>query len=136
MVPAADIGKRHLHAEIRFDQLRELAQAVAEASLGIVGAGRGLVLRRVRGLQHLDRVKRFFAGAVQHGIERVVVHGLESIGDRRGFRIASADGKIVDVVDGDGRLDAAQDARNRRAHGDGLEGRFLRWLRQLAHERD
>ena len=32
VVPAADIGERHLHADVGFDQLRDLLQAVAEAA--------------------------------------------------------------------------------------------------------
>jgi hypothetical protein len=42
MVPAADIGESNLHSEIGFDELRQLPQAVTEASLGIIGAGRGV----------------------------------------------------------------------------------------------
>jgi len=65
MIPATYVSKGHLHSEVCLDELRELAQAVAEAPLGIIGARRRLVLRRVRGLQHSYRVKRFFSGAVQ-----------------------------------------------------------------------
>ena len=107
MVPAADVGKRHLHAEIRFDELRELSQAVAEASLGIIGSGRGLVLRWVRGLQHLHRIERLFARAMHHGIDRVVVHGFKRIRYGRSFRIAAAYGEIINVVYRNGWLQAS-----------------------------
>ncbi len=48
MVPAADVGERDLNSEIRFDELSQLFEAVAEVSVGTVGTGCGLVLRRVR----------------------------------------------------------------------------------------
>src|SRR5215469_16875893 len=41
MIPATDVGEGDLHAEVGFDELRELAEAVTEASAGIIGAGRG-----------------------------------------------------------------------------------------------
>ena len=126
MVPSANIGKRHLHAQVRLDKLRELPQAVAKASLGIIGAGRGLVLRRVGGLQHLHRVKRFFTRAMQHGVDGMVVHGLKRARSPRSLRIPSADRKVVDVIHRNGRLQSTQDPGNRRPHGDGLKRRFLR----------
>ena len=38
MVPSANVGKRHLHAEVGFDELAELLEAVAKTSLGIIRA--------------------------------------------------------------------------------------------------
>src|SRR5262249_20313160 len=44
MIPSADVGERDLHAEVGFDELRELLETFAEASARIVRAGRGRVL--------------------------------------------------------------------------------------------
>src|SRR5579863_6109319 len=91
MVPSTDIGKCHLHAEIRFDELSELAQAVAKSSPGIIGAGRGFVLRWIRGPEHVNRVESLCPGAVKYRIERVIVHRLERVRDRGSLRIPSSD---------------------------------------------
>src|ERR1700680_4236543 len=71
MVPAADVGECDLNSEVSFDQLGELLEAVTEASFGIVGVSCRLVLGWVGGLQHLDGVECFLAGAMQHKIDRV-----------------------------------------------------------------
>src|SRR5215469_5502111 len=47
VVPAADVGKSDLDAEIGFDQLRQLLEAVAKSATRIIGAGGGSVLRRI-----------------------------------------------------------------------------------------
>src|ERR1039458_6031904 len=39
MIPAAHVGEGHLHAHVGLDELRDLAQAVAKAAFGIIGAG-------------------------------------------------------------------------------------------------
>src|SRR5207248_239688 len=44
MVPAADVGKGHLYAQVSFDQLGKLPEAVAKSSARIVHARRRLVL--------------------------------------------------------------------------------------------
>ena len=121
VVPASDIGEGHLHAEIRLDQLRQLLQAVAEVSLGIVRIGRRRVVRGIDGLQRLDRVEGFLAGAVQHGVDRVIVHGFESVRHRCRVGIFSADGEIVEVVDRDRRLFAGENARQRWPQRNGAE---------------
>src|SRR5580698_8451943 len=98
MITATNVGKRYLHAKIRLDELCELAQAVAEASLGIIRSRRRLVLRRVSRLEHIDRVKSFFPGAMKHAVGGVIVHSLERARGRRRLRIAAADGEVVDVI--------------------------------------
>ena len=85
MVPSSDIGERYLNAEIGFDQLRQLAKAVAEASLGIIRARRGRVFAGISGLEHLHRIESFFARSMQHAVGRVVVHGLESVAAGEAF---------------------------------------------------
>ena len=127
VVPAADVGKSDLHAEIGFDQLRELLQAVAETALGIVGVGCGRVLRCVGSFQRLDRVESFRAGSMQHGVDGVIVLGFECVRHGRGVGIFSADRKIVQIVDRDRRLFARENARQRRAERDGAEGRVIGW---------
>jgi len=64
MVPSADVGERDLHAEICFDQLRELPQSVGKAAFGIVGARSGRVFSRIGGLQHFYSVECFCARTV------------------------------------------------------------------------
>src|ERR1700674_1112656 len=104
MIPAADIGERDPPSEIRLDQLSELLEAVAEASVKIVGAGCRLVLARIGGLQHLYCIEGFLSGAVQNGIHRVLIHGFECVGGWCGFGIAPTHAEVVDVVHGDSTL--------------------------------
>jgi hypothetical protein len=47
-VPAADVGERDLEADVRFRELRDLPQRLAERAARVVGAVGRLVLRRVR----------------------------------------------------------------------------------------
>ncbi len=126
MVPAADVGEGDLNSEIRFDQLRELLEAVAEVSAGIVGGRGGLVFRRIGRSQHLYRVESFLTGAVQHGIDRVLVHGFEAIGIRRGFGIVSAHAEVVDVIYRDCGLAAGKNSRQGWSEGDGAKSRVGR----------
>src|SRR5208283_2692702 len=100
MIPASDVGECDLNSQIGFDQLSELLETVAEASVGIVGAGCRLILRGISGLQHLYRVEGFLAAAVQHGIDRVLIHGFEGVGIGCGFGISSAYAEVVDVIYG------------------------------------
>ena len=65
MIPSTDIGEGDLHTEIGFDQLRQLTQAVAEASLGVIRTRCRCVLTRIGGLQHLHGVESLLSGAVQ-----------------------------------------------------------------------
>src|SRR5579863_4547230 len=132
MVPSTDIGECYLHAEIRFDELSELAQAVAKPSPGIIGAGRGFVLRWIRRPEHVHGVKSLRPGAVKYRIERVIVHRLERVRDRRSLRIQSSDREVVDVIHCDSRFKSTQDAGDGGTHRDGLEGRFLRRMRKVA----
>src|SRR5713226_418661 len=111
MVPSTDVGKCNLHAEVCLDELGKLLQAVAETSTGIIRAHSRRVAGRVRGFQHLYGLERFLTGAVENGIHRLVVHGFESIGDRRGIGIFAAYSKITDVVHGYSGLIAGENAR-------------------------
>src|SRR5579859_1488244 len=63
MVPSADIGERHFHADIRFDQPRDLAQALAETPARIFGAGLVGLLRD--GLQQRYGIEGFAAGSAE-----------------------------------------------------------------------
>ena len=64
-VPSADISKSDLDADVGFDQLRNLEQRIPERRARIGCAVRGLVLLRVRLLQHLDCFEGLLARAVQ-----------------------------------------------------------------------
>ena len=125
MIPAADVGKGDPHAEVCLNQLRELAQAVTEASSGIICSRRRLVFARIGRLQHLHGFERFFPGSVQHCVSRVVVHSLECAGGRGRFGTAPpSDREVVDVIHRDRRLRAAQNPRKGRTERDGTERRF------------
>ena len=105
-VPAADFGERHFDAHIRLDQARDLLQALAESAAGILRSIRRRVALLLDRLHDLDRAESLLAGPVQNGVERMVVHALES---RRGFLIAHL--KIVQIVDRDGVVASAQRTR-------------------------
>ena len=76
-VPAADIGERHFQSDIGFDQSRDLLQALAESAARILRAIRRHVALLLDGLHDLHGAERLLAGAVQHRVERMVVHALE-----------------------------------------------------------
>src|SRR5262249_15213423 len=103
VVPAADIGKGYLDAQISFEQLRDLAQTVTKASAGIVRSGCRRVARRICRLQHLNGFECLLTGAVQHAVDGLCVHRFERVTDWCCIRISSANAKIADVADGDGR---------------------------------
>ena len=48
VIPVAGLRERHLEADVRLDQLRDLPQRFAERRARVLGAVRGRVLRRVR----------------------------------------------------------------------------------------
>src|SRR5579864_6369984 len=125
VVPAADIGERHLYAEIRLDELSELSQAVAEAASRVVRTRSGFVLGGVGGFQHFDCVEGFLPCTVQNGIDRLVVHGFKSVRDGSRIRIAATDTEVVDVVYRDGTFRARQNSRECRTERDGAEGRVV-----------
>ena len=124
-VPATDVGKRGLHAQICLQQLRNLLHAVAECCTGIIHARGRFILGRVGGLEHLDRLKGLLAGAVQHRVRALVVHRLKGIRDRRGLRPLACDRKIRQVGHRDRRNLALQRTRHLRSQRNGSEGRRL-----------
>ena len=111
VVPAADVGKRYPHTYVRFDELSQLTQAVAKVPARIGGARGRFVFRGVGGLQHSYRVKGLLARAMQHRIDRLVVHRFEGVGEGYGARIAASDTKIIDVIHRDGRFASGKSAR-------------------------
>src|SRR5580704_7315317 len=125
VVPAADIGERHLYAEICFDELSELSQAVAEAASWVVRTRSGFVLGRIGGFQHFYRVERLLPGSMQNGIHRLVVHGFKSVRDGSRIRVAATDTEVVDVVHGDGAFGARQNSWECGTERDGAEGRVV-----------
>src|SRR5579864_1338396 len=132
MIPSTDVGEGDLHTEIRLDELRQLAQAVAETALGIVGSRSWCVFSGIGRSQHLHSVKRLLASTVEDAVRRVIVHGFKSAGGGRSFGIATADGEVADVVHGDGRLGTAENAWKRWTQRNCAESRFLIGWRQVA----
>ena len=130
MVPATDVGECDLHPEVGLDELGELFQAVAETATGIICSGRRRIVGWVRGFQHLYGFESLLTGAVQNGIHGLVVHGFESIGDRRGVGVLAAYSKITDVVHGYRGLIAGQNARQRWSQRNRTESGILRGRRQ------
>src|SRR5262249_14101757 len=57
-VPAAEFRERDLESDVRFDELGDLPECVAEGTPRIFRAILRLVLGGIRGLHHLDRVER------------------------------------------------------------------------------
>ena len=100
-------------------------QAVAKASLGIVGPGCRLVLRGISRLQHLHCFESFLAGAVQNGIHRIRIHGFKSVGDGRRVRIAASHTEVIDVVHRHGRFGPGQNSRQRWPQADGAKRRLV-----------
>ncbi len=101
-IPSADLGKRHFHADIRFDQPGDLLQILTESSTRIfcaVGRCVALLLNR---LHDLHGAEGLAAGAVENGVERMVVHAFE-----RRRRLLIAHLKIVQVIHGDRVITAA-----------------------------
>ena len=88
----------------------------------IVGAVLGLIPRRVGALQHLDRVERLAAGAVQHLIGGRGVLRLERRADHVA-RLAAADAELPDLADRQRRRRALQHARQLRRQRDRAERR-------------
>ena len=121
-VPAAEVGERDLEADVRFGQLRDLPERLAERAAWIVGAVLGLVLRRIGHLEHLDRVERLTARAVQHAIGRGGVLRFERRADHVA-RLAGADAELADLVDRECGRRARQHARQLRRQRDGAERR-------------
>ena len=80
-VPSADVSKSDFDADVGFDQLRDLEQRIAERRARIGRAVCGLILLRVRLLQHLDRFEGFLARAVQRIAEACRVKLLEPLCD-------------------------------------------------------
>ena len=56
-IPAAAIGERDLQPDIRFDELRDLQQCLAQASRRIIRAIRGSILGWVGLLEQLHRLE-------------------------------------------------------------------------------
>ena len=86
----------------------------------IVRAVVRLVPRRVRALQHLDRVERLAAGAVRARGRRAAAYCDFERRARRS-RLARADAELRDLVHGDRRRRALQHARQLRRERDGAE---------------
>ena len=67
-VPSAHIGERGFHAEVCFQQLRNLLHVVAELGVGTIRARRRLILRGIGGAQHLHRFKSLIARGMKDAI--------------------------------------------------------------------
>jgi hypothetical protein len=78
--PIRHVGERRLHSKVRFHQLRNLLQTIAESAYSDNHPRRRLILRRIRRLQHLHRLKRLIARRVQNPIARALgIHRLKRI---------------------------------------------------------
>ena len=77
IVPAAAIHKQNLHADVGFQKLAYLLQALPEAARRILRAVFRLIFRGVGFAQKVDRLKRFRARALQRFVHGLRVHGFE-----------------------------------------------------------
>ena len=124
-VPSGHIGKRCFNAEVRLEQLRNLAHVVAEIGIGVVHSHRRRVLRGICRLQHLHRLKCFIAGRVKNAVARIGIHGLKSARRGRWRRTSTGHGKAVQVADGDCRNFPVERARHFGAERQRAKGRVL-----------
>src|SRR5207248_5248064 len=110
-----------LQPNIGLGQLRNLFQRLAERAPRIVGAVLRLVSRWVRDLQHLYRVERLAAGAVQNAVGGGGVLGLERRPDRVA-RLARTDPELAQLAHGERRSRSLQHARELLRQGYSTEG--------------
>ena len=98
MVPAADVGKGRLDADVGFDQARDLLQAAAEFADMLRAVG-GRVRAPADGLDHLDRLERSLPEAPSACASAVVAYMLSRMLGAccRDLRIWNC----CEVVDGD-----------------------------------
>ena len=77
-VPAADVGECDFQADARLNQLRDLAERVAERRLRIVRAILRFELCWIDLLQIIDRFECFFSSSVQRIVYSLIVNGFEA----------------------------------------------------------
>src|SRR5262249_45687401 len=123
VVPTANVSECDLNAEVGLNELRHLSQAVAKASARIIGAGSRSVFFRISGFQHLYGFKGLVTGAVQHGVNGLLIHGLKTVAHNVGTRATAADGKFAYVAHGDRGNCTGQSSRESAAHRNCAEGR-------------
>src|ERR1700722_9351428 len=114
-VPSTDVSERSLNAEVRLEQLSDLLHVVAEFVVGIFDAGSRRVLRRVGVVQHLNRLKSFFASRMEDCVSALTIHFFESVGCRRRIGTAAAHGKAVHARECDGWNLTSKSARYLRS---------------------
>ena len=116
-VPAVDVDEADLKSDVGADELRHLAQRLAEAAAGIVGAVGGRQPRRAGALQQLHGLEGLAAGAVQQVVYTVVVERLEAPACPRGLA-AGAHVEALERAQGEGAGVAAEAAGQPRPHRD------------------
>src|SRR5215469_11616250 len=77
-VPAAHVGEGDLEADVGLDELGDLLQAVAEAAAWILRAVLGREALRIGRPEHLHRIERLAAGAVEDVADALLVQRLEA----------------------------------------------------------
>ena len=77
-VPAADVGKCDFQADAALNQLRDLAERIAEWRLRIVRAILRFELRWIDLLQIIDRFECFFSGSMQRIVYSLIVNRFEA----------------------------------------------------------
>ena len=123
-IPAAGFGEGDLEADVRLDQLRDLAQRVAVAGARVLRAVLRLVFQRVGGFQHPYRIERLPAGLVQDLVGGGGVLGFERRLHHLGG-LPGADAELADLRDRQRRRRAVERAWQLSAQRDGAERRGL-----------
>src|SRR6185312_5029014 len=98
VVPPADIGECHFHAEVGFDELGDLSKTVAKAPARVDGARSGIVFFGIGRTQHLDRFKGLVTGSMQDAIHGLLIHRFKSVAGRRSARSSSSYSKGADIA--------------------------------------
>ena len=79
VIPSADIGESNFHSYIGFDQLSNLAHALAKAAPGVICASRRLVGTLLHRLEQRYSLKCLPAGATDNPILGARVHRFEHL---------------------------------------------------------
>ena len=123
-VPALHVGEGDLEADVGLDELRDLAQRLAERHARILGAVRRRDARGPGAPEHLHRVECLAPRSVQEIANALLVERLEAL--PRGAVVAGPDVESVERLHRDRADVPLEGARKRRADRHRAERRRLR----------
>ena len=126
IVPAAAIDEKNFDADVRFEELPDLLQTLAEPAGGILRAIFRLIFRRIGFAEKIDGFKRLRTRAMQRMIHRLRVHRFKpAFNDLPGSRGLRHHLELFQVRQRNRWGSAVQHARKVRAHRHGAERRSV-----------